>query len=477
MKVNPNIFRGYDLRGVVGDDLSEALYEHLGRAYATFLIREKLDDTVIIARDARETGETYSKAISKGIIDSGLNVIDIGLTFVGTFYWSQYHLNHKGGVMVTASHNPKNYNGAKFSVDYSETMVSHQIQELRHLVESEEYEKINGKGSYKKIDIKDDYIKFLHEKINIDSHIRVLIDTSYSTGGAIVPHVMNSFENIELVEKHTKVDSSFPLGAPDPTETELAERLSREVIENKCDVGFCYDSDGDRIGIVDEKGGIIWNDILVAIFAVDILKRHPGSTIMFNSLCSRAVPETIERHGGKPFMWRTGHSFLKKKNQEVGAAFIGELSGHFFFSKDYYNHDDGIYASLRLISYLASSDKSLSQLVETLPNYHSSPEIKVGYPDDKKVEMVEDLAKRIKIENPDATVIDDERMGDGVRFETDSSMFVVRYSQNGPYLTVKIEANTEEEYERIRKYLARLISEYKDIDWSFGVSQHLLKHK
>jgi len=474
MKVNPQIFRAYDIRGVVNEDLSPKFYEHLGKAYGTYLKRNNIDDTSIVARDARATSEQYSNAFVKGVTWAGIDVLDMGLTFVGNFYWSQYHLKHKGGIFITASHNPAGYNGAKISVDYSETMVSRQIQEMRKLIEEEDYDKGERTGEYKKIDTKPEYIKDMKRRVKIKKTIKVLIDTSYSTGGAIVPDVFEAF-GLEVVEKNTKVDSTHPLGAPDPTDVELAERLARETKEAHADIGFSYDSDGDRVGIVDEKGQIIWNDMLVALFSVEILRNHPGSKIMFNSLCSRAVPQTIEKHGGVPFMWRTGHSFLKKKNQEVGAAFIGELSGHFFFSKDFYNHDDGIYSSLRLINLLSSSDKKLSELVAELPQYISSPEIKVGYPDEKKVEMVKDLAEILKKDKPDSTIIDDERVGDGVRVETDTSMFVVRYSQNGPYITVKIEATTEKEYESLRQYVAKLVSGFKDIDWTYGVSQDLLK--
>jgi phosphomannomutase/phosphoglucomutase len=446
----------------------------LGKAYGTYIKNNDIGNSAVVGMDARPTSEAYSKALVKGLNWAGIDVTDIGLTFVGNFYWSQYFLKHKGGVYITASHNPVNYNGAKLSVDYSETMVTHQMQEMRKVVESEEYDKGKTPGKYKKVDIKNDYIKDIKSKINIENPIKVLIDTSYSTGGVIVPDVLKSF-GLDLVEKHTTVDSSFPLGAPDPTDIDLAERLGKETKEAGADIGFSYDSDGDRIGIVDDKGQIVWNDMLVAIFAMDILERYPKSIIMFNSLCSKAVPETIEKYGGKPFMWRTGHSFLKKKNQEVGAAFIGELSGHFFFSKDFYNHDDGIYSSLRLISYLSRSGEKLSELIAKLPKYISSPEIKVGYPDETKADMTQDLAEKIKKDFKKATIIDDERMGDGVRFESDTSMFVVRYSQNGPYLTIKIEATTESEYEKLRKYLADKLSEYKDVNWDYGVSQHLLK--
>ncbi len=473
MQVNPQIFRAYDLRGVVGDDLSPKFFNHLGKAYSTFVKRENIDRIVVVGRDARETSEEYSKSLVDGILWSGLDVVDIGLNFVGNFYWAQYFLKHNAGVFITASHNPKNYNGAKFSVGYSETMVTHQMNVLRTIVEQEDYEK-GEKGEYSVHDIKKAYIKDMRSRVKMDRPLKVLVDTSFSTGGAIVPDVFKAFD-LEVVEKNTKVDSSFPLGAPDPTETKLEHRLGKETKAVGADIGFSYDSDGDRVGIVDEKGKVIWNDMIVALLTIEILHHHKGDKIMFNSLCSRAVPETIVKYGGEPFMWRTGHSFLKKKNQEVGAAFIGELSGHFFFSKDFYNHDDGIYSSLRLISYLSRSKKTLSELIADLPQYKSSPEIKVGYPDDKKEAFVKKLAKQIRGDMPNAIVLDDERIGDGVRFETDTSMFVIRYSQNGPYITIKIEAVTNEEYESLRIYISELLKNNDEVNWEFGVSQNLLK--
>ncbi len=260
------------------------------------------------------------------------------------------------------------------------------------------------------------------------------------------------------------------MGAPDPTENELAMRLRDAVLENKADIGFTYDPDGDRIGIVDEKGTIIWNDVLVALFAVDVLNDHPGAKIMFNTLCSKVVPETIAKYGGEPFMWRTGHSFLKKKNQEVKAAMIGELSGHFFFSADFYNHDDGLYSSMRLLHYLSRTNQTLNQAMATLPKYKSSPEIKLYCDDDKKAKLMGKISPILKKEFPEAEVIDDERAGDGVRLDLPDSMFVIRYSQNGPYLTVKFEANNQEQYEHLREYIKKLLHMFDEIDWSSKIN-------
>ena len=245
------------------------------------------------------------------------------------------------------------------------------------------------------------------------------------------------------------------------------------VVEAGADIGFTYDADGDRIGIVDEKGGIIWNDVLVALFASDVLKDHPGATIMYNTLCSKVVKETIEANGGKPFMWRTGHSFLKKKNQEVKGAFIGELSGHFFFSADFHNHDDGFYSTLRLLRFLSRTGLTLSEAVAQLPHYISSPEIKVYCDDDEKVKVVEKLEPVLKQDYPDAEIISDERAGDGIRLDLPDAMFVLRYSQNGPYLTIKFEAKTQERYEELRSYIANVLRKFEQIDWNSKISANV----
>lgn len=468
MKVNKNIFRGYDLRGIVDEDLSAELYEHLGKAHGTFLAKQGITRAVV-GRDCRSTSEEYSKALIQGLSWAGINVIDIGMTLVGTFYWAQYHLQAQGGAFITASHNPSEYNGVKFANDYSETLVSEGIQELRRRVEEEDYEIGEEEGSIEEKDVTHDYIKDMKKRFKINKKFKIIVDPSNSTAGAIVPNVLRAFD-MQVIEKNCDIDPSFPLGTPDPTENEVAERLKKEVLESGADLAFSYDTDGDRIGIVDEKGGIIWNDMLVALFAIDVLREHPGDKIMFNTLCSKVVPQTIEKYGGTPFMWRTGHSFLKKKNQEVGAAFIGELSGHFFFSKDYYNHDDGIYSALRLLQYLSNSGQSLHEAVEQLPKYISSPEIKIGCDDNKKVQLMEKIAEKLRQDYAGAEVIDDERAGDGVRLDMEDSMFVIRYSQNGPYMTIKFEATTKEKYDELKKYLRELLHHYKEVDWKYGVN-------
>lgn len=473
MKVNPNIFRGYDLRGIVGTDLNPEIMEHLGKAHGTYMKRHGVGEAVV-GYDCRATSQEYADAFIRGLSWAGINTVNIGMTMVGTFYWAQYYLNRKGGAFITASHNPAEYNGVKFAIDFSETLVSEGIQEIRKMVENEDYERGKKEGKIEKRDVLSEYIEDLRNRINIKNKFNIVVDPSCATAGVIVPKVLESFGQ-NIIKSNCEIDPSFPLGTPDPTETAVAERLSKKVLEEKADIGFSYDADGDRIGIADEKGRIIWNDVLVAIFAKDVLEKHPGAKIMFNTLCSKVVEDSIKESGGEPFMWRTGHSFLKKKNQEVKAAFIGELSGHFFFSADFYNHDDGCYTTLRLLDYLSRSGKTLSQLVDSLPKYISSPEIKVGCADDKKVALISKMSGVLRKDYPGAEVIDDERAGDGVRLNLPDSMFVVRYSQNGPYLTIKFEAQTQEKYDELKKYLNKFLHGYQEVDWTYGVNVESLE--
>lgn len=468
MKINPYIFRGYDIRGEVNKDLNPEIVEHIGMAFGTYLKRRGVKKAVV-SRDSRGTSPQYSEAIIKGLSWAGIDTMDIGMELIGTFYWSQYYLNCKGGVYVTGSHNPAEYNGFKLANDFSETLVTGGIQELRKRVESEDYEKGKARGEVKKQNIRQAYFEDLLKRIPLKKKFKVVVEAGYATAGTIAPDLLKKAD-CKVVENNCKLDPSFPLGAPDPTSIIIAQRLRERVLREKADIGFSYDSDGDRIGIVDDKGNIIWNDVLVALFAIDVLNDHPGATIMFNTLCSKAVEETILKYHGRPFMWRVGHSFLKKKNQEVKAAFIGELSGHFFFSADFYNHDDGLYSTLRLLSYLAKTNQSLSAAISSLPVYISSPEIKIYCADDKKIDLIAKISQVLKKDFPQAEVIDDERAGDGVRLDLPDEMLVVRYSQNGPYLTIKFEAKTEERYNYLRNYIKKLLLSYEEIDWNSDIN-------
>jgi phosphomannomutase/phosphoglucomutase len=471
MQVNKQLFLGYDLRGLVDIDLSPELALHLGKAYGTYLTQRGIAQAVV-GRDCRETGPLYSQELIKGLRWAGIDVTDIGMQLVGMFYWSQYHLDIPAGVYVSASHNPPAYNGFKFANGFSETLVSDGMAALRELVESEAYDQGSTEGKLETVDIRPAYYKDILGRLPIKKQFKVVVDPGCTTAGAIAPELLRE-AGCEVIEYNTTVDSSFPLGVADPTETTVMERLRQEVLDNKADLGFTYDADGDRIGVVDNSGTIIWNDVLVALFAIDVLNDHPAATIMYNTLCSKVVPETIERFGGTPFMWRTGHSFLKKKNQEVKAAFIGELSGHFFFSADFYNHDDGLYSTLRLLQGIERAGYPLSEILAELPQYVSSPEIKVYCADTEKRGVVDRLAPLLQTAYPTAEVINDERAGDGIRLELPDAMFVVRYSQNGPYLTIKFEARDQAGYDALRDFIAKTLHGFKEIDWESPISANV----
>lgn len=474
MKINPEIFRGYDLRGVVDRDLNPQIVEHLGKAYGTYMIKYCMGRRAVVSRDCRLTSPEYSQAIIKGLASSGIDVIDIGLALVGNFYWAQYYLKARGGVMVTASHNPPEYNGFKFATGFSSTMVSEEIQMLRKIAERGKFIPGKRQGKIKKQDITQAYFNDLTKRFNISKKFKVVIDPSFSTPGAFIPKLLRNV-GCEVVEANCELNGHFPLGTPDPTEKGVAERLAKKVREEKADLGFSYDVDGDRMGIVDEKGNILWNDILVALFAADVLGQNPGAKIVFNTLCSKVVEDTIKAKGGKAVMWRTGHSFIKAKAKEVKAKFAGELSGHFFFLDKFYGHDDGAYATLRLLDYLSRTKQTLGQAVASFPRYISSPEIKVGCPDSKKVKLMDKIARVLRRDYPEAEIIADERAGDGVRLEMEDAMFVIRYSQNGPYLTIKFEARAQEKYDGLKKYINKLLRSYPEVDWSFGVNVESLE--
>lgn len=467
MEINPNIIRGYDIRGLIGKDINEGIMEDFGRAYGAYMARHG-EYRAIIGNDSRKTSEKYKQAFIRGLVSAGLNAIDIGLNLVGTVYWSQYRFNTKAAAMITASHNPKEYNGIKLAKNYSESMILDDLKELIRIINDKEYFRAEKKGKTAKIDIRGPYFNDILKRTAIKKKFKIVVDSSCTTAGAIIPDLLQR-AGCEVVESNCNLDSSFPLGVADPTEMIVAERLREQVLKTGADIGFSYDSDGDRIGIVDEKGTIIWNDVLVALFAIDVLAKHPHSKIMFNTLCSKVVSDTIIKYGGEAFMWRTGHGFLKKKNQEIGCPFIGELSGHFFFSADFYNHDDGCYATLRLLDYLSRTGQSLNSAIEGLPKYISSPEIKIYCADDKKVSLMEKISPILKKDYPQAEVIEDERAGDGIRLEMDDSMFIIRYSQNGPYLTIKFEAQTPKKYEQLKKYINRLLHDFPEIDWENGI--------
>ena len=465
--INPEIFRGYDIRGVVDEDLNADVYYTFGRAYGTFLAQRRISECVV-GRDNRLSGPQYSTAFIQGLNDSGIYSYDIGLSLSQITYYSAYHFKTKGTAMITASHNPKNYNGLKLGTGYSETMVTEEIIAFKDLCTSQKF--AQGKGSNRAIDIFPDYSADVLKHFTLKKTWKVVVEACNTTSGLFYPAILRA-AGCQVIEQNCTLDGNFPLGVPDPTETEVLERLAEGVKKAQADIGFAYDTDGDRMAVVDENGEVLHMDNIVALFAKDVLDYLPGSQIVYNALCSRQVTETIESAGGKPVMWLTGHSFIKAKIKETKAPFGGELSGHIFFFDNFYGHDDGAYASLRLLQYLERKNETVSQAVAKLSHYESSPEIKFGLADDIKFKFIDTVIRQEFAKLwPDAQYIDI----DGIRMDLPDRMAIVRASQNGPYITVKFEGKTPEIYQELKTQLKAMLSAHPEIDWSQGVNTKAL---
>lgn len=464
-----HIFRGYDIRAIVDEDINEEVMELMGKGYATFLSRRRINESVV-GRDNRLTSEAYSKAFIKGLRDCGINVIDFGLGLSQIMYFAQYQYKSKGGCFITASHNPKEFNGMKLATGFSQTMGTEEIQEFKKITKSGKYIKTKKRGSYKKENVFPAYKADLLKRISVNQKFKVVVDGSNAPAGNIVSDILKA-TGCQVIKQNCNLDGNFPSGTPDPTEKAVQERLAKGVVKNKADIGFSYDADGDRMGVVDEKGNLIWNDTLVSIFAIDVLDYLPGAKIIFNTLCSKQTPEVIKKSGGQAIMWLTGHSFIKAKVAEEKAPFGGELSGHFFFLDNFYGHDDGAISALRILSYLARKKKTLSQVINQLPQYISSPEIKLGCPDKVKFQLIDkQITQDLKKLYPQAEYTNI----DGIRFDTKTKMAIIRASQNGPYITVKYESKTEKEYNEVKKQLKGILNKYKEIDFASGVNTDAL---
>lgn len=464
-----HVFRGYDLRGIVGKELTEENMKNLAKSYATFLLSRRIYDCVI-GYDCRLSSPMFRDAMVKGLTESGITVYDIGLALSQMCYFAQYLFRTRGMLMITASHNPKDYNGVKIGVGFSETMITEEIMAFRDLVKSGKFTTRAPKGKHIQKDIFKEYTEDLFRHTDTIGKFKVVIDSCSATTGVFLPTILRK-AGCEVVEQNTKPDGNFPSGTPDPTERDVQERLAKRVLAENADLGFSYDADGDRLGVVDEKGNLIWNDTLVSIFAKDILDFMPGASIVYNTLCSKQADEVIRSCGGVPIMWKTGHSFIKAKVHEARAAFGGEVSGHFFFVDNFYGHDDGAIASLRLLAYLTRMKKTLSQVIAELPHYIGSPEIKLGCPDAIKFALVSDkIGGEIKKLYPNAKYVEI----DGVRMDTEKEMLIVRASQNGPYITIKFEGKTQEAYDLLKKQVTGILHSFTEIDFASGVNTSAL---
>ncbi len=436
--INPQIFREYDIRGIVDIDLNEDVLERIGRAYGTY-IKDFGAGVVSIGRDCRLSSPDYSKAMTRGINSTGVDVIDIGMVSTPMLYFSLYNLDVGGGVMITASHNPGEYNGIKLCRG-KDSVFGGQIQKIREIAEAGEF--ASGKGSSSERDIEELYVSFLKENIDMRPGLRAVVDYGNGMVGAIGPRVFREF-GCDVTELYVTPDGTFPNHHPDPTVEENLAQLIKTVRSGKFELGIGFDGDGDRIGVVDEKGNIVWGDMLVLVFARDVISRKPGAKIIGDVKCSNRLFSGINEAGGEAIMWKTGHSLIKDKMKVEKASLAGEMSGHIFFADKFFGYDDALYASLRILEIISRTGKSLSQLLEGIPPAISTPEIRVDCPEAIKFRVVDMVKERL---GRSYRIIDI----DGVRIEFPDGWGLIRASNTQPALVLRFEAQTEARLSEIR---------------------------
>ncbi|MBU1165146.1 phosphomannomutase/phosphoglucomutase [Patescibacteria group bacterium] len=462
-QLEKTMFREYDIRGRVNDkEINEASAEIIGKAFASFLNRRSVKD-VVVGYDAREYSERLKDAIVKGMLASGANITDVGMVISPVLYFAQYHFKFKGGAMITASHNPNGWSGFKLGYDFSTTLLPDDIQEMYKIVLEDDF--VSGEGELKKYEgINDDYKNYILPKINLKKKIKVVVDCGNGTAGEIVPQVLRE-AGCEVVEKFCDIDFNFPNHEPNPTLVESQEILAKTVLKEKADIGLGYDGDGDRIGLCDEKGQVVFPDNAMILLARLALKAKPGSSVVFDVKASQALIEDIKAHGGKPVMWKTGHSYIKQKSKEVDAVLGGEGSGHIFYRYGYYDYDDAVFASLKILEYLTTQEKPFSEIMLNTPQYIKTPTIHVDCADEIKYEIIEKLVEELKKVYGDK-VIDIN----GARVQFDDGWFLVRASSNMPVMTLCVEAKTQERMEELKEILKGYLDKHPEIgkEWKSG---------
>lgn len=450
--MNRQIFREYDIRGIFGKDLTEDAVTTLGRAMGAYL-RERAIAEVVVGRDCRLSSDELFAWLTRGLMDSGLHVIDIGMVPTPVLYFAVHHFKHPAGVMITGSHNPPDYNGFKVQIGDS-TIYGDEIQKIYAVAEAGRF--VSGKGSMRKENALTPYAQYMKGDIRPErKDIRFVVDCGNGAASVIAPRVMEEL-GLRPTLLYCEPDGHFPNHHPDPTVPANLEDLVRTVKETGAELGIAYDGDADRIGVVDSRGGILWGDRLLIIFSRDILKDNPGAAVLGEVKCSQVLYDDIKAHGGNPIMWKTGHSLIKAKMKEAGALIGGEMSGHMFFRHRYFGFDDAIYASLRLLELVSRSGEGLGPLTSDIPDVVVTPEIRVDCPEERKFKIVQKLQETFK-KRKDVTVIDI----DGARVHYPAGWGLVRASNTQPVLVMRFEADSEENLEKIRKDMESVLEGIK----------------
>ena len=448
--INPQIFREYDIRGIVDKDLTDQAVENIGLSFGTYLHNLNLK-TVALGGDCRLSSNKFRAILSSALQETGCKVIDVGTVPTPVLYYAIEKLKTDGGLMVTGSHNPPDFNGFKLCVG-TFSIYGQEIQKIREIIEEGVY--ISGEGSYEKYDsITQEYQDYVVEHLLVDKPLKVIVDSGNGTAGPVAPDIYRRL-GCNVISLFEEMDGTFPNHHPDPTVEQNIETLIRKVIDEKADVGIGFDGDSDRIGAVDENGNIVWGDQLLMIFSRALLKEHPGATVISEVKSSKNFYDDVRKHGGNPIMWKTGHSLIKEKMREEEALLGGEMSGHMFFADKYFGYDDAIYAGGRLLEILSQTDKHLSELISDVPPVYNTPEIRIDCPDDKKFEIVENVKHYFDKKKCDINDID------GMRITFEDGWALVRASNTQPVLVLRFESTTEQRLGEIKDMIMRKVEEF-----------------
>ncbi|MFP5344545.1 MAG: phosphomannomutase/phosphoglucomutase [Gammaproteobacteria bacterium] len=457
MEIPETIFKAYDIRGIVGKTLTAEIVREIGRAIGSEA-RARRQDTVVVGRDGRLSGPEFAKSLSEGLRAAGVNVIDIGMAPTPVLYFATHHLNTGSGVAITGSHNPPDYNGIKIVLG-GETLSGEAISALRTRIVQGDL--TQGAGAWKSVDVAPDYIARVTSDVRLARPLKIVVDCGNGVAGMLAPRVLRAL-GCEVTELFCEVDGRFPNHHPDPSQPENLEDLIRAVKSGGAELGLAFDGDGDRLGVVTAEGRVIWPDRQLMLYAADVLSRNPGATVIYDVKCTRNLARVITGHGGRPLMWKTGHSLIKAKMKETGALLAGEMSGHVFFKERWYGFDDGLYTAARLLEILSRDTRHPGAVFNALPETVNTPELKLEMREGEHFKLMQRLQESADFPGAKLTTLD------GVRADFEDGWGLARPSNTTPTVIIRFEAENKAALARIQnEFRAALLKLDPDLKLPF----------
>jgi len=457
VNIPESIFRAYDIRGIVGETLTEDVVEQIGQAVGSES-QSRGAGTIVVGRDGRLSGPSLQSALMRGLQISGMEVIDIGQAPTPMIYFAAVHLKASSCVAVTGSHNPPDYNGLKI-VAAGETLSADAIQDIRNRIVDGDL--LTGAGSLREMDIQSDYIQRVVSDIKIGRPLKLVVDCGNGVAGGVAPQLLREL-GCEVAELYCEVDGTFPNHHPDPSKPENVAELREQVLHSGADLGLAFDGDGDRLGVIDSAGNLIFPDRQMMLYAQDLLSRNPGGEVIYDVKCTRNLPDIISKAGGKPTMWKTGHSFIKKKLKESGALLAGEMSGHIFFKERWYGFDDALYTAARLLEIVSATERSTEEIFGDLPDTVNTPELNIQFAEGEHYAFMDQLKQQATFDGAEVNSID------GVRADYPNGWGLVRPSNTTPVLVLRFEADSENDIRHVQNaFRQELLKVQPDLELPF----------